>query len=1451
MKKRKFFTSLTLLFMMLFQMIPVNVNALDSNTLITGEYGNVEDYLIYVRHENATPDDPGAPMPDGGFGVGTKYKRDNSGNIYYCLEEHYKVPGTVTNGAPESLTSAEYNVITKGYSKSNPSPFGSGFTRGESYYITQLALWIVSSKTPQFTSVSEFSIYDNPTYGISQEKFDAIIGEINKLVNEARNNPDPHLLELGISGNTTANYSNGTFTAGPFRITSNMPNTLSSFSINMVDMPQGAVVLDASGNIIAGDNITIGQQFSVRFPASGNPTSGQFTINATGSLSYGAGITYAGPTISGIKYQDVATVKDIPANIMDRDRIKATITFDTPTGTLEVLKVDAQTKNPVPNTQFRVTGNGVNEVITTGTDGLAFLRDLLPGDYIVTEISVPAPYILNSTPMNVTIIGGQAVRVTQENDEAKGRITIHKHDSVTGETPQGNGTLEGAVFEIRNSSNEVVQTVTTNSSGIAVSDLLAIGTYTVKEITAPTGYQLNDSTFTVNITYTDQLTEVNEHDVIIENEVISGKIQIVKINSKDNETPVEGATFEVMDKDGNVVDTITSDANGFATTKDLPFGDYTIKEKTAPAAFWLNPKEYPMTISEDGKVYVQYITNKPIEAKIMVVKTDSETGAPLEGVEFQILDSEGNVVNLTFQEGSKVVTRDTFITDEDGTIITQAFLPYGQYTLTESKPLPGYVKGEDIPFSIDKDQTYIELEVIGTILQHNITNTKIYGSVELTKIDSDGTLLEGVAFGLYEANGTLVGEYTTNADGKIEIDKLVYGAYYMQEISAPEQYILTDEKLYFSITENGVHIEMEMENQFKEGTLDLTKTDISTGELLPNTKISIYKEDGTLVEEKITDENGKAVFENIRYGKYYFKETEAPEGYILNPENHPFEIKEDGEVIKAELKNQIFLGTLELTKTDISTGNLIPNTKISIHKEDGTLVEEKITDENGHVTFTEIRYGKYYFLESEAPEGYVLNTEKHPFEVKEDGQVIKDVLDNYKIVGSYGITKTDMSTGEVLPNTLISIYSKDGNLIESKRTDENGYVEFEDFVYGDYYFVESDAPEGYVLNTEKHPFSITENGTVVKDELKNTKIVGEVEITKKDIATDEVIPGAKIEIYDANGKKVYEGISDKDGKITTTLEYGKYTFKETVAPNGYVLNEAEGQFEIKENGQIVKAQLYNKKEILPKTGMMDSPIAPIGLLLAVIGGILMFVLAGKKRLNTSKIASLMLAALLVMGTFGGNSKVFATESNAFPVLEAENIEMRVGERWSIKLHNATATDIEDGNLTRKIHTKQGNLALSTADRATETGTFTVTLQVFDTNGNTTTKDVTVTVKDRVVAPENEIPVKPEVTTNPGTIVVVPQNIKVNNQNIAEDITLEELQAMQSEIKEEELKEIERVNAEAKKKAESTKTDSADKEDLPQTGTAKSMVLVIGAFVLVTGITLMFMSKKKSLKTNRN
>ena len=141
--------------------------------------------------------------------------------------------------------------------------------------------------------------------------------------------------------------------------------------------------------------------------------------------------------------------------------------------------------------------------------------------------------------------------------------------------------------------------------------------------------------------------------------------------------------------------------------------------------------------------------------------------------------------------------------------------------------------------------------------------------------------------------------------------------------------------------------------------------------------------------------------------------------------------------------------------------------------------------------------------------------------------------------------------------------------------------------------------------------------------------------------------------------------------------------------------------------------------------------------------------------------------------------------------------------------------------------------------------------VFDKEGNTTTKAVTVNVIDRAVAPENEIPVVSDVTTNPSTIVVVPGNIKVNNQNIAEDITLEELQAMQSDIKAEELKEIERINAEAKKKAEASKTDSAVKEDLPQAGTSKSIALFAGVIVLVAGAVLMFVVKRKGLNNKRN
>jgi len=278
-----------------------------------------------------------------------------------------------------------------------------------------------------------------------------------------------------------------------------------------------------------------------------------------------------------------------------------------------------------------------------------------------------------------------------------------------------------------------------------------------------------------------------------------------------------------------------------------------------------------------------------------------------------------------------------------------------------------------------------------------MTNKKITSTLKITKVDEDEKLLSGVKFGIYDLEDNLIKEVITNDNGLIEIE-LEYGKYYFKEIATLDQYVISDEKVYFEVKDEGAIIEENVVNEFVVGTLEFTKTDLITGDVIPNTLIEVYTDKDELVFSGKTDENGKVVIEELRYGKYYIIEKEAVTGFVITEEKVYFEIKEDGKIVKAEMTNRPILGTLEFTKVDISTSEPLPNTLIEIYNENEELVFSGRTDENGMIVIEELRYGKYYVLEKEAPEGYILNEEKMFFEILEDGEVVKTTMVNEQVV---------------------------------------------------------------------------------------------------------------------------------------------------------------------------------------------------------------------------------------------------------------------------------------------------------------------------------------------------------------------------------------------------------------------------------------------------------------------
>ncbi|MGG0168470.1 SpaA isopeptide-forming pilin-related protein, partial [Bacillus tropicus] len=339
-----------------------------------------------------------------------------------------------------------------------------------------------------------------------------------------------------------------------------------------------------------------------------------------------------------------------------------------------------------------------------------------------------------------------------------------------------------------------------------------------------------------------------------------------------------------------------------------------------------------------------------------------------------------------------------------------------------------------------------------------------------------------------------------------------------------------------------------------------------------------------------TNDKGIAELGNLPIGIYSVKEIQAPAGYVLDGSVKKIEVK-TGETAVLELKNENVKGELEITKVDIADGNTkLPNAEFTIYNEQGKEVVKGKTDEKGVAKF-KLPYGKYTYKETIAPNGYVINEETFAFEIKENGQIIKHIVQDKKVEGELEITKVDVADGNTkLPNAEFTIYNEQGKEVVKGKTDEKGVAKFK-LPYGKYTYKETIAPNGYVINEETFAFEIKENGQIIKHIVQDKKVEGELEITKVDVADGNTkLPNAEFTIYNEQGKEVVKGKTNEQGIAKFKLPYGKYTYKETIAPNGYVINEETFAFEIKENGEIIKHIVKNKKE--EKASLPSKPNKP-------------------------------------------------------------------------------------------------------------------------------------------------------------------------------------------------------------------------------------------------------------------
>ena len=658
--------------------------------------------------------------------------------------------------------------------------------------------------------------------------------------------------------------------------------------------------------------------------------------------------------------------------------------------------------------------------------------------------------------------------------------------------------LAGAVYEItaaedvvtldgtlRYKKGDVVATITTGADGTATTEPLFLGKFEIREVTAPHGMILNGDTVTVELTYAGQEIKITTTSAAFVNERQKVEIDLSKVLEQDEKygigmngeiTSVKFGLFATEDitaADGKVIpkngliETVTCDENGkavFAT--DLPVGAKVyVKEIATDNHYILSDSTYPVTFEYAGqdtavvKISVnngEAITNEIIRGTIIGKKLD-EDGFTICGALFGL-----------FRENETEFTEETALatcqSNEIG-IFTFENVPFGRWIVREIKAAPAFVLNENsYAVTVSTDEEVVEI---------TIENEFITGSVKTTKVDKEypDNKLSGAVFEVYvdvDGNGEFdpeidlfVGEMTETEDGIYEMHDLRYNGYFLYEKTAPEGFLKDDGYHYFEIRNDGETVIVENEagvgftNQPILGNVTTTKVDKE----YPDNKLSgavfeIYKDvDGngefdaeidTLVGEMTETEAGVYLYEKLRYGGYFLYEKTAPEGFVKDDTYHYFEIRNDGETVTVEneagvgFTNKPIVGELELTKTDISDGKALANVGFRIRNEAGEIVAEGYTDENGIAKFT-LRYGKYTYEEFAALDGYIPDTKAYPFEIKEDGEIVKAAMTNEKIpevpqtgdesnIG-FWIGLAAVALGGVIATAIV--------LIKKKKDDEN------------------------------------------------------------------------------------------------------------------------------------------------------------------------------------------------------------------------------------------------------------------------------------------------------------------------------------------------------------------------------------------------------------------------------
>jgi len=926
-------------------------------------------------------------------------------------------------------------------------------------------------------------------------------------------------------------------------------------------------------NKTADDGIVSGREFKV----TGNDGSSYTKkTNANGvaefsglkvyNTSTGKAITYTVSEINVDTRYEVPKAQNVTLTSGDVDlTVNVNFNNELKTGSIKINKQSEDGENG--GREFTVTGNGKIYTVKTGDDGVAILSDIPVYNsnnekivYTISEKNVPIRYVVPAE-QTATLTADATTTKTFKNILKKFTVEVTKQDSEKA-SAQGNGTLAGAVYGLYKD-GELADTYTTDENGYFKTKEYVCGNYTIQEISPSEGYLLDATVYSVGAEPKKYTIESNLISMTVTEDVVKGNIAIIKHSddgSTQIETPEVGAEFEVYLKSSGSYanakdsekDYLVCDENGFAQTKDMPYGVYTVHQTVG----WDGTEfiaDFDVNISESGQTYRYLINNAEFESYIKIVKVDSETGKtiPYEGAGFEIYDSNGQKISMTFSYPTPT-TIDTFYTNSEGYLITPEVLPYGEYSLVEVQAPVGYVlDSTPVSFTVSADNA--EEENALTVIKVRKENTAQKGKISVRKT---GDIFTSVA--------TASSAYT-NENGEMIVNPTTYTP------------------------------------MFASGNLSGAVFQVIAAEDIVTLDGTTRAYAGDVVSEITTDENGYAETEPLYLGKYEVREIKAPEGYVLNNEPKDVELTYAGQefevrdTVNTAFENEYQRVMIRLSKTmendelsGIGSNGEYKNVRFGLFAAEditaadgsvipaGGLISEVSLDEDMTAKFdVQIPFGRYYVKEISTDEHYILNGEKYLVNFEYMGQDIRTVdIDCGQFVNELKRGKVEgikvNESDEPLENALFGLFAVDTAEFTSENaymtavSDENGYFEFDEIPYGEYIVREIEAPTGYILSGESYPVTVCEDGETITIRTVNKPIT--VEVSKVDVYGEELI-GADMQLENADGEIIDEWISDGTNHIVTELPAGDYTLKEIAAPDGYVI-ATDIEFEVFVDGTI-------------------------------------------------------------------------------------------------------------------------------------------------------------------------------------------------------------------------------------------------------------------------------------------